>query len=107
MTRILDTVGYWLSCQTLKIEVDERVRGIQGGGMRKLRRFLLGPKGQTHCYHVVSRFAGRHIVFGESEREFFRTLLRRQLRFSGLRTLARCCLGNHFHLLLHNVSDTK
>ncbi|HUF60714.1 MAG TPA: hypothetical protein VMN36_01445 [Verrucomicrobiales bacterium] len=37
--------------------------------MRKLRRFLLGPKGQTHCYHVVSRFAGRHIVFGESERE--------------------------------------
>ncbi|HUF60601.1 MAG TPA: hypothetical protein VMN36_00875, partial [Verrucomicrobiales bacterium] len=68
--------------------------------MRKLRRFLLGPKGQTHCYHVVSPFAGRHIVFGESEREFFRTLLRRQLRFSGLRTLAWCCLGNHFHLLL-------
>ncbi|HUF62259.1 MAG TPA: hypothetical protein VMN36_09310 [Verrucomicrobiales bacterium] len=75
--------------------------------MRKLRRFLLGPKGQTHCYHAVSRFAGRHIVFGESEREFFRTLLRRQLRrqlrFSGLRTLAWCCLGNHFHLLLHNI----
>ncbi|HUF61955.1 MAG TPA: hypothetical protein VMN36_07760 [Verrucomicrobiales bacterium] len=68
--------------------------------MRKLRRFLPGPKGQTHCYHVVSRFAGPHIVFGESEREFFRTLLRRQLRFSGLRTLAWCCLGNHFHLLL-------
>ena len=68
--------------------------------MRKLRRHLLGPEGQTHCYHVISRFAGRHIVFGAPEREFFRTLLTRQLRFSGLRCLAWCCLGNHFHLLL-------
>ncbi|HUF60461.1 MAG TPA: hypothetical protein VMN36_00170 [Verrucomicrobiales bacterium] len=49
---------------------------------------------------LFSRFAGRHIVFGESEREFFRTLLRRQLRFNGLRTLAWCCLGKHFHVLL-------
>ncbi|MCF6311484.1 MAG: transposase [Verrucomicrobiales bacterium] len=68
--------------------------------MRKIREFLLGPKGQTNYYHVVSRTTGRDILFGDDEKEVFRVLLLKQLKFSGLRALAWCFMGNHFHLLL-------
>ena len=68
--------------------------------MRKLRQYLLGKEGVTNYYHVVSRVAGRELVFGDEEKEQFRRLLVRQLRFSGLKAIAWCCMGNHFHLLL-------
>ncbi|MCF6310893.1 MAG: transposase [Verrucomicrobiales bacterium] len=68
--------------------------------MRKTREFLLGPEGQTNYYHVVSRTAGRAILFGDDEKEAFRILMLKQLKFSGLRALAWCFMGNHFHLLL-------
>ncbi len=68
--------------------------------MRKTREFLLGPEGQTNYYHVVSRTAGRDILFGDEEKELFRILLLKQLKFSGLKALAWCFMGNHFHLLL-------
>ena len=68
--------------------------------MRKTRGFLLGPEGQTNYYHVVSRTAGRDILFGDAEKELFRILMLKQLKFSGLRALAWCFMGNHFHLLL-------
>ena len=68
--------------------------------MRKIRETLLGETGQANCYHVISRVAGRGLVFGDAEKEFFRTLLAKQLKFSGLRCLAWCFMGNHFHLLL-------
>ncbi|MCF6311942.1 MAG: transposase [Verrucomicrobiales bacterium] len=68
--------------------------------MRKTREFLLGPEGQSNYYHVVSRTAGRVILFGDDEKEAFRVLMLRQLKFSGLRALAWCFMGNHFHLLL-------
>ncbi len=50
--------------------------------------------------HVVSRTAGREILFGEDEKEIFHKILFKQLKFSGLRVLAWCFMGNHFHLLL-------
>ena len=68
--------------------------------MRQTRDSLLGEAGADNCYHVVSRVAGRELVFGDAEREFFRSLLAKQLKFSGLRCLAWCFMGNHFHLLL-------
>lgn len=68
--------------------------------MRKPRSFHLGEPGFGHCYHVVSRVAGREILFGDGEREAFVAILQRQLAFSGLRALAWCFMGNHFHLLL-------
>ncbi len=68
--------------------------------MRRTRDSLLGEAGAANCYHVVSRVAGRELVFGDAEREFFRSLLAKQLKFSGLRCLAWCFMGNHFHLLL-------
>ena len=68
--------------------------------MRRPRESVLGEAGRANCYHVVSRVVDRRLVFGDEEKEFFRGLLRRQLEFSGLRCLAWCFMGNHFHLLL-------
>ena len=50
--------------------------------------------------HVVSRTAGQEILFGDKEKETFRKILFKQLKFSGLRAIAWCFMGNHFHLLL-------
>jgi putative transposase len=50
--------------------------------------------------HVFSRTAGQEILFGDGEKEAFRKILFKQLKFSGLRALAWCFMGNHFHLLL-------
>ncbi len=68
--------------------------------MRKIREFMLGPEGQANYYHVVSRTTGRDILFEDDEKEVFRILMLKQLKFSGLRALAWCFMGNHFHLLL-------
>ncbi len=69
--------------------------------MRKQRQFILGEAdGRSRFVHVVSRTAGREILFGDLEKEAFRKILFKQLKFSGLRALAWCFMGNHFHLLL-------
>ena len=51
-------------------------------------------------YHCVSRVVGRQFLFGDVEREKFRTFMRMQENFTGCRVLAYCILSNHFHLLL-------
>ncbi|MFV1995983.1 MAG: transposase [Verrucomicrobiales bacterium] len=75
--------------------------------MRRNRHSLLGSTGHANCYHVVSRFAGQALVFGDAEKEFFRSTLAKQLEFSGLRCLAWCFMGNHFHLLLEVPDKEK
>ncbi len=61
----------------------------------------------ANCYHVVSRVVNREIVFGEVEKERFRAIVDKQLEFSGLRCLAWCVMGNHFHLLLRVPDKEK
>jgi putative transposase len=68
--------------------------------MRKPRSFQLGEPGLAHFYHVVSRVAGREVLFGDAEREAFMEMFFKQLAFSGLKAVAWCFMGNHFHLLL-------
>src|SRR5210317_1235461 len=74
--------------------------------MRRTRKFLLNIKQDREMpdgvrfVHVVSRTAGQEILFGGDEKERFRKILFKQLKFSGLRALAWCFMGNHFHLLL-------
>ena len=48
--------------------------------------------------HVVSRTAGQEILFGDAEKETFSRILFKQLKFSGLRALAWCFMGNHLSL---------
>ncbi len=61
---------------------------------------FIGRAGTNYCYHVISRVVDRQFVLGDKEKEYFRKLLERQLAFSGLRAIAWCFMGNHFHLLL-------
>jgi REP element-mobilizing transposase RayT len=68
--------------------------------MRIPRKYLLGEAGRANVYHVVTRTTARQIIFGDAERETFRKILLKQLRFSGVRCLAWCLMGNHIHLLL-------
>ena len=75
--------------------------------MRKTRKFLLGldrSEGRlatgAQMVHVVSRTAGQEIFFGDREKEALHKILFKQLKFSGLRVIAWCFMGNHFHLLL-------
>jgi REP element-mobilizing transposase RayT len=52
------------------------------------------------CYHAVSRIVERRFYFGEREKEFFVSTLRRLEAFLNVRVLTYCVMGNHFHLLL-------
>ena len=67
----------------------------------------MGDAGQTNYYHVVSRVVNRELVFGDEEKEYFRKLLVKQLKFSGLKAVAWCFMGNHFHLLLEVPDKEK
>jgi putative transposase len=91
--------------QVLYMDNCRRSRYIRGV-MRKSRSFQLGEVGCAHCYHVVSRIVGRDLVLGDREKEHLRELLDKHARFSGVRVLAWCFMGNHFHLLLE-VPDKK
>jgi putative transposase len=51
-------------------------------------------------YHCVSRVVDRKLVFGPTEKEKFRALMRMQEKFTGCRVVAYCLMCNHFHLLL-------
>ncbi len=85
--------------------------------MKKARDFQLGmaegdgdggpDEDRTRLVHVVSRTAGREILFGDDEKEEFRKILFKQLKFSGLRALAWCFMGNHFLLLLEIPDKEK
>ena len=76
--------------------------------MRKSREFLLGePDGKPRFVHVVTRTAGQEILFGDQEKETFHRILFKQLKFSGLRALAWCFMGNHLHLLLEVPDKEK
>ena len=75
--------------------------------MRKTRKFQLGMDCSggrlahgSRCVHVVSRTAGQLILFEDQDREIFHKILFKQLKFSGVRVIAWCFMGNHIHLLL-------
>ena len=48
----------------------------------------------------MSRTAGKQILLVDDERETFRKVFFKQLKFSGLRAQAWFYMGNHFHLLI-------
>ncbi len=66
----------------------------------KTPRILIPPGNGRAYYHCVSRVVDRRIVFHASEKEVFRSILRKLERFLGVRVVTYCLMGNHFHLLL-------
>jgi REP element-mobilizing transposase RayT len=48
----------------------------------------------------MSRVVNRDFIFGDSEKEFFRTTMRKLEAFTGIRVLTYCIMSNHWHILL-------
>ena len=67
------------------------------------RRIL---KDGTSYHHCISRVVDRRQIFGATEKEAFRSILRKLEAFTGVRVATYCLMGNHFHLLLE-VPDRK
>jgi REP element-mobilizing transposase RayT len=59
---------------------------------------IIGAGGS--CYHCLSRILERRFWFGNTEKTYFLSTLRKLERFSGVRVLSYAILDNHFHLLL-------
>jgi REP element-mobilizing transposase RayT len=76
-----------------------------GWGSGKRRRFVFDDR--PCCYHVMSRTTGGDLLFGDTEKEAFRKLMRRMERFSGVEVLTYVVMGNHFHLLLRVPERAK
>ena len=78
--------------------------GSLGRSMKRPPRRILGQFGGEHAggqaYHVMSRTAGGEKLFGEVEKEAFRRLMWRMVRFSGLEVLTYALMDNHFHILV-------
>jgi putative transposase len=70
--------------------------------MRKARWLAPWKDSQVKpaIYHCISRVVDRRFVFGDIEREQFRSYMRMYENFSGIRVLAYCVMSNHIHLLL-------
>jgi REP element-mobilizing transposase RayT len=70
--------------------------------MRKARWLAPWKDSQVNpaIYHCISRVVDRRFVFGDIEREQFRSYMRMYENFSGIRVLAYCVMSNHIHLLL-------
>jgi putative transposase len=64
------------------------------------RRIVIPPGQGPAYYHCVSRVVDRRVIFHAAEKEVFRSILRKLERFSGVRVVTYCLMGNHFHLLL-------
>ncbi|TVR49748.1 MAG: transposase [Puniceicoccaceae bacterium] len=65
--------------------------------MRTRRAKLLG---QPAAYHVVTRtVAGQHL-FGPTEKEVFRRIMRKVAAFCGVEVLTYALMSNHVHLLV-------
>jgi putative transposase len=64
------------------------------------RRRILG-KGplESYCYHVMSRTCGGEIFWDDVEKEALRRVIWRMAEFTGVKVVASCVMGNHFHLL--------
>lgn len=52
------------------------------------------------CFHCVSRIVDRNFIFGDAEKEFFVTTMRKLEAFLEVQVLTYCVMSNHFHLLV-------
>lgn len=67
----------------------------------RIQRCAVLNKDRAQCFHVVSRIVGRDFIFGNGEKNFMRQLMENHEGFCGVKILAFCLMGNHFHVLVH------
>jgi putative transposase len=58
------------------------------------------PLRPSTCFHLMSRLCDGLPMFDETDKEALVIVLRKLARFSGIKLLTYCVMGNHFHALV-------
>ena len=64
------------------------------------RRIKELPSKPSTCFHLMSRICDGLPFFDETDKEALVIVLRKLARFSGIKLLTYCVMGNHFHALV-------
>ena len=64
------------------------------------RRIKALPSRPSTCFHLMSRICDGLPFFDETDKEALVIVLRKLARFSGIKLLTYCVMGNHFHALV-------
>ncbi len=64
------------------------------------RRIKELPARPSTCFHLMSRICDGLPLFDETDKEALVIVLRKLARFSGIKLLTYCVMGNHFHALV-------
>ncbi len=65
-----------------------------------MRRPRLKNEGESY-YHLYTRTAFQHCIFGDAEKRVLVSMMRKLALFCGLDILTYCIMDNHFHILVH------
>ncbi len=65
-----------------------------------MRRPRLKNEGESY-YHLYTRTAFQHCIFGDAEKKVLVSMMRKLASFCGLDILTYCIMDNHFHVLVH------
>ena len=68
--------------------------------MKRELKLIPGYEERAGIYHVVARTVWKTFLFGDAEKEYLRTTMRRYEAFMGVRVLTYCLMSNHFHILV-------
>ncbi len=75
--------------------------------MRQPRFLSPNSEVSPSVYHCVSRGVDRRFVMGTEEKEVFVRMMRQYEAFCGVRVLAYCIMGNHFHIMVEVPPKVK
>ncbi len=64
------------------------------------RRIKELPARPSTCFHLMSRICDGLPMFDDTDKEALVIVLRKLARFSGIKMLTYCVMGNHFHALV-------
>ena len=62
--------------------------------------------GVSAAYHAMSRTVGGAFLFEDREKEMLRKMIWQVADFCGVEVLTYCIMSNHFHVLMHESSET-
>ena len=71
---------------------------------RRIKELPLKP---STCFHLMSRICDGLPFFDETDKEALVIVLRKLARFSGIKLLTYCVMGNHFHALVRVPERTE
>ena len=86
------------------LELAEVKTGKQRGQILRPKGFAsrrrIKPERGPTCFHVMSRTVNGEFLFGPTEKEAFRRMMRRMAQFAGVEIFTYVVMDNHFHILV-------